>query len=391
MINAEPLRLALFTDTYPPQVNGVARTLARLRDAVRERGGDVRVFTTDDPECEASNEHDVLRFPAVGFWAYDGIRLAWPSRRAVRDALIDFRPTLVHSATEFGVGIAGRVVAKTLGVPFVSSYHTSFTEYAGYYKLGLLAQPGWRYLRWFHNGGLRTYCPTRAIARQIEMEGFRNTRVWSRGVDTTRFNPLFRSTELRAKIGAREDTLVVAYVGRLAAEKGIGTAIEAMRMASEQRPGQVVFACVGSGPFESEVRRCAPAGSWLPGKLLGDDLSTAYASSDMFIFPSTTDTFGNVMLEAMASGLAVLGADVGPTREIVGEQRGWLAPAADAAAFANAIVRAVDDRECLRRAQQSALEFAQRCTWEQVWDSLIEDYLVLHRQVPAVVEAAATR
>ena len=193
----------------------------------------------------------------------------------------------------------------------------------------------------------------------------------------------------RARIGAADDTLVVAYVGRLAAEKGIGTAIESKRMASEQRPGRLVFVCVGTGPFESEVRRCAPPGSWLPGKLLGDELSTAYASSDVFIFPSTTDTFGNVMLEAMASGIAVLGADVGPTREIVGEQRGWLAPAADAAAFANAIVRAVDDREQLRRAQQSALEFAQRCTWERVWDSLIGDYLLLHRQDSVAV--AATR
>jgi glycosyltransferase involved in cell wall biosynthesis len=386
MINAEPLRLALFTDTYPPQVNGVARTLAGLRDAVRERGGDVRVFTTDDPESEAETpDAGVLRFPAVGFWAYDGLRLAWPSRRAVRDALIEFRPTLVHAATEFGVGIAGRVVAKTLSVPFVSSYHTSFTEYAGYYKLGLLARPGWRYLRWFHNGGLRTYSPTRAIAAQIEVEGFRNTRVWSRGVDTMRFNPSYRSADLRARIGADDDTLVVAYVGRLAAEKGIGTAINALRIASEQRPGRIVFVCVGSGPYEAEVRRCAPPDSWLPGKLVGGDLSMAYASSDLFVFPSTTDTFGNVMLEAMASGLAVLGADVGPTREIIGRDRGWLAPPSDAAAFARAIVRAVDDRAELRRAQQCALEFAQRCTWEQVWDALIADYLVLHRSsVPAI-------
>jgi glycosyltransferase involved in cell wall biosynthesis len=363
-------------------VNGVARTLAGLRVAIRERGGDVRVFTTDDPEMEAASmTSDVLRFPAVGFWAYDGLRLAWPSRRAVRDALLDFQPTLVHAATEFGVGIAGRVVAKTLGVPFVSSYHTSFTEYAGYYNLGLLARPGWRYLRWFHNGGLRTYCPTRAITSQIEAEGFRNTRVWSRGVDTARFNSSFRSKELRSRIGADDDTLVVAYVGRLAAEKGIETAIDAVRIANAERPGRVVFVCVGTGPFEDEVRRCAASGSWLPGKLLGTDLSTAYASSDLFVFPSTTDTFGNVMLEAMASGLAVLGADVGPTREIVGEERGWLVPPADAAAFASAIVRAVDERAELRRAQQHALEFAQRCTWEQVWDTLIGDYLAVHGAV----------
>ena len=384
MLRSDQLRLALFTDTYPPQVNGVARTLEHLRSAILERGGEVRVFTVDDPDVAERDavseaEQGICRFPAVGFWAYDGLRLAWPSRRAVRADVMAFKPTLVHSATEFGVGIAGRIVAKSLGIPFVSSYHTSFTEYAGYYRLGLLAQPGWRYLRWFHNGGLRTYCPTRAVARQIEAEGFVNTKVWSRGVDTTRFNPALRSAELRSRIGAGNDDVVVAYVGRLAAEKGIDIAIEAVQQAGKQRPGRVHFMCVGDGPFEQEVRRRAPPNSWIPGRLTGEKLGEAYASADLFVFPSTTDTFGNVLLEAMASGLAVVGADVGPTRELVGDDRGWLAPPSDARAFANAIVHAVDNREQLREVQHRALSFAQLCTWEQVWDSLIGDYLTLHR------------
>jgi phosphatidylinositol alpha 1,6-mannosyltransferase len=396
MIRCDTLRLALFSDTYPPQVNGVARTLERLAAAVTERGGVVQVFTVQDPDAAGAAAGDVstnevsasegpagptpriVRFPSVPFWAYDQLRLAWPAQRAVRRELTAFRPTLVHAATEFGVGIAARRAARALHVPFVSSYHTSFTEYARYYHLGVLARPGWHYLRWFHNGGLRTYCPTRAIVDEVTAHGFINTKVWSRGVDPVRFNPRYRSEPLREQIGASPDTLVVAYVGRLAAEKGLGVALDALRLADRERPGRIRFACVGDGPYEAEIRRRAPAGSWIPGKLLGAALSEAYATADLFLFPSTTDTFGNVMLEAMASGLPVLGADVGPTRELLGADRGWIVSAADASAYAAVLVSLVDDRRRLILARAQALAFAESSTWERVWDALLADYLELH-------------
>jgi glycosyltransferase involved in cell wall biosynthesis len=130
------LRLALFTDTYVPQVNGVARTLARLTDAVRARGGVVRVFTTADPDAVGSA--DITRVPSRAFWAYPQLQLAWPSSAAIERELREFRPTLIHAATEFGVGLAGRRAARRLGIPFVSSYHTNFTAYAGHYGLGWL-------------------------------------------------------------------------------------------------------------------------------------------------------------------------------------------------------------------------------------------------------------
>ena len=139
VIDASALRLAVFSDTYPPQVNGVARTLERLVRAVKERGGTARVFTTDDPE--AAPLENVERYPSVPFWAYKQLRLAWPRQSRVNASVAAFRPTLVHAATEFGVGLAGRRAARSLDVPFVSSYHTSFTAYAQFYKLGLLAQP----------------------------------------------------------------------------------------------------------------------------------------------------------------------------------------------------------------------------------------------------------
>ena len=137
-VNASALRLALFTDTYAPQVNGVTRTLERLVDAVAERGGVAKVFTVEDP---GATPHDgVVRYPSRSFWAYDELKLAWPAHARVVDDVMQFAPTIVHAATEFGVGLAGRRVSRKLGIPFVSSYHTSFSAYARYYRLGLLSR-----------------------------------------------------------------------------------------------------------------------------------------------------------------------------------------------------------------------------------------------------------
>ncbi len=375
--DASSLRLAVFTDTFAPQVNGVARTLERLVAAVDARGGAARIFTVEDPASRDTPQ--VCRYPSVPFWAYDQLRLAWPSHRRVRADVEAFAPTLIHAATEFGVGLAGRRVARALDIPFVSSYHTSFSAYAVHYRLGALAAPGWSFMRWFHNGGLRTYCPTQAIVDEVTGHGFTNTAVWSRGVDASRFNPCFRSTALRAHLNADDETLVIAYVGRLAAEKGLDAGLEAVRQVNLARPGKVRFMAVGDGPYAAAVRERAIPGSWLPGQLIGDALSEAYASADLFLFPSTTDTFGNVLLEAMASGLPVVGADVGPTREQLLPDRGWVVPAADSRAFAETMIAIVDDRGCLTRARRASLAFAASKRWDVVWDALVSDYVRLHR------------
>lgn len=370
---ASSIRLALFTDTIGPQVNGVARTLDRLVAALRERGGEVQVFAPQDPEAGADDT--VVRFRSRPFRGYPQLRLAWPRQCEVHAALAGFRPTIVHAATEFGVGLAGRHAALKLDIPFVSSYHTSFTAYAAHYGLGLLAQPGWSYLRWFHNGGLRTFCPTEAIVREVEQQGFERCAVWSRGVDGARFSPRFRSSAFRAAIGADDDTLVAAYIGRLAPEKQVDVALEAMRRAQHERPGRLRLLAVGDGPYEQNARRLAPEGSTFTGRLEGLALSEAFASSDVLLFPSTTDTFGNVMLESMASGVPVIGADVGPTREVLLPDHGWVTAAGDSAALARMLVRLVDDRAMLRQMRERALAHAATRTWSAVWDALFAEYL----------------
>ena len=380
MQSAVGLRLALFSDTYAPQVNGVARTLARLRKAIEARGGAVRVFTTEDPAQPKTQPDaaDAFRFPSVPFWAYNQLRLSWPDAERVRRELLEFTPTIVHAATEFGVGLAGRRAALAENVPFVSSYHTSFTAYARHYRLGALAKPGWAFLRWFHNSGLRTYCPTQSIVDEVTNEGFERTTVWSRGVDADVFSPIYRSEAFRGAIGARPDDIVVLYVGRLAAEKGLDVAVEALRLADRARPGRFLFVAVGDGPFAEELARSAPESSTMLGVQQGRALSEAYASSDVFLFPSVTDTFGNVLLESMASGVPAIGADVGPTREQLAPDRGWLATPGSAAAFAQRLIALADEPSLLARARVAARQHALTRRWDDVWDSLVREFLWLH-------------
>ena len=378
---ARGLRLALFSDTYAPQVNGVSRTLERLVAAVVQRGGEARVFTTSDPG--ASADGSVRRVGSVPFWAYPQLRIALPlSPGSTRDVRA-WRPTLIHSATPFGVGLAGRSAARRLGVPFVSSYHTHFSAYVSFYRLGLLERPTWAFLRWFHNSGQLTFCPSRPIAAELEGQGFRHLRVWPRGIDTGRFNPRYRSEALRARLGATPDTTLVAYVGRIAPEKGLDVALDAMRTVMDAAPGKVVFAIAGDGPYEAHCRAAAPAGTVFTGHIGGEDLSALYASADLFIFPSVTDTFGNVLLEAMASGPAIVGAHYGTTTELLAAGRGVTFPPGDAGAMAEVILRLArqpDERAELSRA---ALDYARTASWEAVFDALIADYLTVHAPATA--------
>jgi glycosyltransferase involved in cell wall biosynthesis len=352
-------------------MNGVARTLERLRAALEHRGHQAVVFTTTNPD--APMDDAVVRFPSVPFWAYRELRLARPRHGAAARMLAQFKPHVVHAATPFGVGLSGRWAATALGIPLVTSYHTSFVQYARHYGLGALAMPGTAYLRWFHNGGRRTFVPTVAIARELEVAAFRSVTLWSRGVDTARFHPGFRSTIIRDTLGLAENSVVVSYVGRLAAEKGIDVAMLAMREAVSRRP-QVAFAVAGDGPDEARCHRLAPDRTWFAGRLSGDRLSEFYAASDIFVFPSTTDTFGNVLLEAMASGLAIVAADVPQSREVVGDEAGVFAPPGDAAAFALAIAGLVDDPARLARMRAAALARARGFGWDSVFDRLVCDY-----------------
>ena len=399
---ADGLRLAIFTDTYPPQVNGVARTLARLAQAIEQRGGAVRIVTIADPGAssdagpdatpdvtpDATPDSQVERWPSIPFWAYPQLRIAAPSRQRALDLIDQWKPNLVHVATEFGVGLAGLFAAEEAGVPVVTSYHTHFKAYLEFYNLSALGPVAWPYLRWFHNRGRRTFAPSGIVARELEQMGFENMRVWSRGVDGSRFSPSFRSEAMRAHLGVtRPDQVVVSYVGRLAREKDLIVLMRAMHTMRERAGDRVVFAIVGDGPAEAECRAAAPTGTVFTGKLTGRELAAAYASADIFAFPSITETFGNVVLEAMASGLAVVAPDIGATTEYATPETAVQFRAKDAESFAGQLLRLVDDSALRARIAASGLAFARATTWDSIFDRLVRDY----RDVVASAQASLPR
>lgn len=350
----------------------MARTLERLVSAIEDRGGAVRVETVEDPAAEPDTR--VVRWPSAPFWAYPQLRMSVPLRTDVAAGLKQWQPTLVHATTPFGIGLAGRAVARSLRVPLVTSYHTAFGEYLKHYGLGVLDRASWPYLRWFHNSGRRTFAPSRFVASQLLAEGFRDLRVWGRGVDPQRFHPRFRCESMRRAMGAGPDDLVVAYVGRVAPEKQVALAIEGVRAVME-RHAHVRLAIAGDGPALAECRAMAPQRSWFAGALTGGALSAFYASADVFVFPSTTETFGNVVLEAMASGVPVVAPDVGATLELANRDTAELFAAGDARALADAVERLLREparRDALRA--EGAL-VAELRSWDAIWDGLLREYL----------------
>jgi len=370
-------RLALVSDTYLPQVNGVARTLERLVCTVEARGGEVRVFTTTDPEAqrEPNVGAGIRRSGSVPFWAYPQLRLAAPAARTLADDLECWGASLVHLATPFGMGLAGRRAARMASLPLVTSYHTHFSAYAHYYQLGLLSGPGWRFLRWFHNGGVRTYCPTASVARELQCRGFERTAVWGRGVDGERFSPAWRRLEVRRALGFRDTDLVVTYVGRVAREKGLDDLVATMRLWQNLPDAPPVrLLVVGDGPYLAACRRRATDNIVFAGRLEGAVLSAAYASSDLFVFPSTTDTFGNVLVEAMASGLPVIAADGAVNRELLGEGTASFYPVGDVRALASHIARWGRDPALRLAAGQAGRRLALGRSWDRVFDELFADY-----------------
>jgi glycosyltransferase involved in cell wall biosynthesis len=371
-VSAEGLRLAVFTDTYPPQVNGVARTLERLVGAVEARGGAVRVVTVADPE--SAHDARIDRWPSIPFWAYPQLRIAAPHRHRALDLIENWKPNLVHVTTEFGVGLGGLFAAREARVPLVSSYHTHFKAYLEFYNMTFLEGIAWPYLRWFHNMGMRTFAPSGIVARELTELGFSEMRVWSRGVDPDRFSPSFRNAAMRERLGARGDTPLVLYVGRLAREKGIHVLMEAMRRLRAQQGRDIAFALVGDGPAEAECRAMAPEGTVFTGKLGGRELSEAYAAADIFAFPSITETFGNVVLEAMASGPAVIAPDIGATTEYATPETSLHFRAGDADSLAAAIRRVADEPALRKQLIAASLATARERTWDAVWDRLVLDY-----------------
>jgi len=369
------MRIALFSEVYWPMVSGVGVTLLRLTDALEARGHAVRVYSaTYPPPPGQADRPEVHRSPSVPFFLYPDVQWAFPRQRDIVDDLEAFRPDVVHVATEFSLGIAGVKAARQLDLPIIASAHTDYDQYAARYGVTWALRAGWHYLRWFYGQAQRVLCPSRIYEEALHRHGVLHTGLWSRGVDPLVFAPRFRSQAYRAAIGAGPGDLVVTYIGRIAREKNLGLLLEAWESLAPERGGaQLVL--VGRGPLEDDIRRRELPGVHVTGLLQGEALSTAYASADVFAFPSPTETFGNSLLEAMGSGLPPIVAAGGGVLEFAEHGRNaWLVEPDSAAAIADALRRLFADPTLRHRLAAGALATARARDWGAVYDQLLDDY-----------------
>lgn len=369
------MKIALITDTYADDVNGVARTLARLVEHAAGRGHEVALVTTRVSPGPA--EHAVVhcQMPGIPVPMYPELQLAAGIGRRGRRTLADFAPDIVHVATESSVGLSGRRWALRNRVPLVTSFHTNFPAYLHDYRLGLVEPLLWRYLRWFHGRALLTFCPSSDTRDMLRARRFHErVRVWSRGVETELYSPARRSDSVRERIAPGADRILI-YVGRLAAEKRVDFLLDAfVRMRESIDPGTaLVF--VGDGPAGEGLRARAPQGVHFTGYLTGIPLAEAYAAGDVFVFASDTETFGNVVLEALSSGLPAIVVDKGGVRETVHPGRtGVRVPVGDVEAFARACVELLEDEPRRQRLADGARAEALSRRWDVILDGLLDGY-----------------
>jgi len=366
------MKLALVTETYPPEVNGVAMTLSRLVEGMSARGHTVEVVRPR--QCsgdEGSNDTDAhiqqVALPGLPIPRYEGLHFGLPARWKLQERWEEDRPDVVHIATEGPLGITALGAAEQLGIPVTSTFHTNFHQYSKHYASGLIEGPVMWYLRWVHNRCGVTMTPAQDVVDALTESGFERVTVLARGVDGELFHPDKRCPELREQWGCDDDTPVVAYVGRIAAEKNLPVAVEAVEAMKRINP-RTRFLLVGDGPYRATLEEEHPEYIYA-GMQRGEDLARHYASADAFVFASTTETFGNVVTEAMASGLVPLAYHyAAPKKVIRSGENGITVPFDDEPAFIKAAEQLIRDFDRWKQMGQAARKTVEPITWDAVVD-----------------------
>lgn len=357
-----PMRVLIVTDTFPPDINGVARTLNTLGEGLERLGHRVQIVTTlEAADAGGLKRHVMHSMPLPG---YPGLRFGFASLRQMLEVFDDFQPDVLYVATETLMGISAIRAAGKREIPVVSGFHTNFQSYLEDYRLPGMESVAQGVLCSIHNHTARTLTPSVDTAQMLERWGIQNVGVLGRGVDTEMFNPVRRSVDLRQSWGADDSTPVAIYVGRIAAEKNLELAVRAFAEFQKAQPqARMVF--VGDGPRLESLKNEHPEFQYA-GVRTGEDLAAHYASGDVFLFPSISETFGNVVLEAMASGLGVVAFDYAAPRLLIRSgENGWLAPFGDEDNYleqAGAAAISWNDDVLRRAAALSAIELG----WERV-------------------------
>lgn len=381
------MRFAIVTETYPPEVNGVALTVQGLEAGLRQRGHDVSVVRPRQPD-DGTDVDDTLLVRGARLPRYPGLKFGLPATRRLLALWKENPPDALYLATEGPLGWSALRAARRLGIPVATGFHTRFDEYMRDYGARFLQPTALRWMRYFHNGADATLVPTRELAGFLQSQGFRHLVRLARAVDARHFSPSRRDDALRAVWGLGPDDVAVIYVGRIAAEKNLDLSIRAFRAIQETRP-TAKFVWVGDGPLRERLAQEHPDFLFC-GVQRGDALARHFASGDLFLFSSHSETFGNVTLEAMASGVPVVAFDYGAAREHLIDGVHGAAVQNDEDFLAAALRLATDAP--LRRAQGQAASRAMHALHpDQVaadFDALLTDLALTRRSHHASAAAA---
>jgi len=365
------MKVALFSDTFSPQINGVTNTMDKLTGYFESSGIEYKIFA---PRYDRDEDFQAERFYSLKFFLYPECRIALPNIFRVSQVLSDFKPDIIHLMTEFNMGITGLYYGKKNNIPTISNYSTNFSQYTDYYGLDFLKQTIWDYMKWFHNQNDLTLCPSNEAKRTLEQHGISNTAIFSRGIDFHSFSRAYRNDALRRRLDI-ENKLTFLYVGRVSFEKDLDVLRESYRVIKEEYGDRVALIITGDGPYLGKCREMFPGDTVFTGFKRGMELSELYASCDIFVCPSSTETFGNVVLEAMASGLAVIGADAGGVGEIIGHRyNGLLFRAKDAGDLYVCMKELIENKLLAEHVKANGVNYGKDRSWERIIGGLVDIY-----------------
>jgi len=365
------IKIAYFAGSMKPGHDGVTRVLYKLIETLNERNIENIFFSPIIPQ-DSAQPTKMFEIPSVVFPLYKDYRFPVALQKSFESRLAEFKPDILHINSPCPLGFAAVKYGLRHNIPVVATYHTHFASYAKYYKVKALESVSWSYFRMIYNSCDQVFVPSKPILEELRNHGLTNLKYIPHGVDTDVFNPKFYSDEWRNKNDLNCKTILL-FAGRLVWEKDLNTLANAYKILKEKR-NDIKFVLAGDGPIRNELQTLMPDALFL-GYLSGRELSTAFASSDIFVFPSTTETFGNVTLEAMASGIPPICAKEGGAYGVIEENKtGLIANPRDARDLAMKIEKLVDNPALRKAIAKNSFEYAKEQSWEKIFNKLFESY-----------------
>ncbi len=366
------MRIAIFSDTFSPEINGVTRNLDRLVNYFSQEGIEYIVFAPESGQkTESLHENKIIRMKSYNFVFYPELKISLPNYLKVKKVIENLDVDLIHLVTPFNIGLLGLYYAKQNDIPLTASYHTNFDQYLDYYNINFIENLAWKYLRWFHNYAAINFCPSQVTLEELKERNFRNLDIWGRGIDTDLFSPDHRSKKFIEE-NTLSEKISILYVGRAAKEKNISLILESLKKLNKKYKNKIELIITGDGPELDYLKKSAPENVIFTGFKKGLELSKIYASADIFAFSSLTETYGNVIIEAMASGLPVVAVYAGGVKEnLIDKYNGLKCENDDVDEFASKLEKLILDDNFRKALSHNARNYSLDKTWQTVLEKFV--------------------